>query len=315
MCGVELRRLGDSGLMVSSVGLGTNNFAGRLDDEAARVVLNEALEQGITFIDTADIYGHGSKEGPGGSESQLGRLLEGRRARFVVATKFGMSMSESPLERGASRRWIVQAVENSLRRLRTDYIDLYQVHAPDSETPIEETLRSLDDLVRSGKVRYVGHSNFAAWQIVDADWTARSENLARPISAQMHYSLLTRAIGAEVIPACAAHGLGVIPYFPLESGFLTGKYRPGGEGRGRLSESARAAEVMTPQGFERIAAFERFAGERGHSLLDLAFGWLLSQPIVASVIASASTPEQVRANVAAAEWRLSAADMESFAAL
>jgi aryl-alcohol dehydrogenase-like predicted oxidoreductase len=312
---LELRRLGDSGLLVSAVGLGTNNFASRLHDEAARLVLNEALEQNVTFIDTADIYGRGSEEGTGASESQLGRLLAGRRNRFVLATKVGMAMTESPLERGASRRWIMAEVENSLRRLRTDYIDLYQIHMPDHETPIEETLRALDDLVRSGKVRYVGHSNYAAWQVADADWTARTEHLARPISAQMHYNLLNRGIQAEVMPACQAHGLGVIPYFPLESGFLTGKYKPGGEGHGRLSESARAGEVMSPANFERVGAFEKFAQERGHSLLDLAFGWLLSQPIVASVIASASTPEQVRANVAAAEWRLSVAEMEEFSAL
>jgi aryl-alcohol dehydrogenase-like predicted oxidoreductase len=312
---VELRRLGESGLLVSAVGLGTNNFAGRLHEEAARLVLNEAIEQGITFIDTADVYGRGSEVGSGGSEEQLGRLLAGRRNRFVLATKFGMPMSESPFERGASRRWIVAEVENSLRRLRTDYLDLYQIHFPDAETPIEETLRALDDLVRSGKVRYVGHSNLGAWQIVDADWTARIEHLARPISAQMHYNLLNREIQVEVLPACAAHGLGLIPYFPLESGFLTGKYRVGGEGHGRLSESPRAGEVMTAGNFERIEAFEGFATERGHSLLDLAFGWLLSQPIVATVIASASTPEQVRANVAAAEWRLSGEEMEGVAAL
>jgi aryl-alcohol dehydrogenase-like predicted oxidoreductase len=312
---VELRRLGDSGLLVSAVGLGTNNFAGRLHDEAARLVLNEALEQGITFIDTADVYGRGSEEGTGASESQLGRLLAGRRNRFVVATKFGMPMTESPLERGASRHWIAQAVEASLRRLRTDYIDLYQIHTPDPATPIDETLRALDDLVRSGKVRYVGHSNFAAWQIIDADWTARTEHLVRPISAQMHYNLLTRGIEAEVIPACRAHGLSVIPYFPLESGFLTGKYKAGGEGRGRLPDSYRAADVMTPANFERIGAFEKWAVERGRSLLDLALGWLLSQPIVASVIASASTPEQVRANVAAAGRRLTAQQLESFEAL
>lgn len=312
---MELRRLGRSGLMVSAVGLGTNNFAGRLHDEAARLVLNEAVEQGVTFIDTADVYGRGSDDGTGGSEGQLGRLLAGRRSRFVLATKFCLPMSESPLERGASRRWIVAEAENSLRRLRTDYIDLYQIHYPDPETPIDETLRALDDLVSSGKVRYVGHSNFAGWQIADADWTARTEHLARPISAQMHYNLLARGITAEVIPACAAHGLGVIPYFPLESGFLTGKYVSDGSGRGRLAESPRAAEVMTAGNFERIAAFGGFAAERSHSLLDLAFGWLLSQPIVGSVIASASTPEQVRANVAAGEWRLPPADMESFAAL
>jgi aryl-alcohol dehydrogenase-like predicted oxidoreductase len=312
---VEFRQLGDSGLQVSAVGLGTNNFAGRLRDEAARMVVNEALEQGITFIDTADVYGRGSEEGTGGSESQIGRILAGRRARFVIATKVGTAMSESAFERGASRRWIMSEVENSLRRLRTDYIDLYQIHSPDPLTPIDETLRALDDLIRAGKVRYAGHSNFAAWQIADADWTARTEHLNRPISSQMHYNLLVRGIQTEVIPACEAHGLGVIPYFPLESGFLTGKYKPGGEGQGRLSESARAGEVMNPANFERIAAMEAFATERGHSLLDLAFGWLLSQPVVASVIASASTPEQVRANVAAAEWHLSAAEMESVAAL
>jgi len=210
---------------------------------------------------------------------------------------------------------LVQAVEHSLRRLRTDHIDLYQLHVPDPQTPIEETLRALDDLVRSGKVRYVGHSNFAAWQIVDADWTARSAHLARPISAQMYYNLLRRGIRAEVLPACEAHGLGIIPYFPLESGFLTGKYGPNAAGKGRLSESPRAAEILTPANFERIAKFEGFAAERGHPLLDLAFGWLLSQPIVATVIASASTPEQVRANVAAAGWRLSAEELETFAAL
>jgi aryl-alcohol dehydrogenase-like predicted oxidoreductase len=312
---VELRRLGDSGLLVSDVGLGTNNFAGRLHDEAARLVLNEALERGITFIDTADVYGRGSEVGTGGSEEQLGRLLAGRRNRFVIATKFGMPMSESPFERGASRRWIVAEVENSLRRLQTDYIDLYQIHFPDPETPIEETLRALDNLVRSGKVRYVGHSNFAARQIVDADSTARVEHLTRPVSAQMHYNLLNRGIQAEVMPTCAARGLGLIPYFPLESGLLTGKYRPGGQGHGRLSDSPRSGEVMTAANFERIGAFEAFATERGHSLLDLAFGWLLSQTIVATVIASASTPEQVRANVAAAEWRLSGEEMEGVAAL
>lgn len=312
---MEYRPLADSGLIVSALGLGTNNFAGRLDDEAARAVLDESLELGVTFIDTADVYGRGSAEGLGASENQLGRLLAGRRGRFILATKFGFPMSESPMERGASRRWIVTELENSLQRLRTDYIDLYQVHLPDPETPIEETLRALDDLVRAGKVRYVGHSNFAAWQIADADWTAQTAHLARPISAQMHYNLLVRDIQAEVIPACRAFGLGIIPYFPLQSGFLTGKYRRDGQGRGRLSESARAAEVLTPANFGRLEGFERFAAASGHSLLDLAFGWLLSQPIVGSVIASASTPQQVRANVAAAEWRLSAAEMEAVAPL
>ena len=312
---MEYRRLGDSGLLVSAVGLGTNNFAGRLHDEAARAVLNQAFELGISFIDTADLYGHGSEAGPGASENQLGRLLAGRRTNFILATKFGQPMGESVYERGASRGWIVRAVEASLRRLQTDYIDLYQVHTPDPQTPIEETLRAFDDLVRAGKVRWIGHSNFAAWQIADAEWTARTEHLARPISAQMHYNLLVRGIQAEVIPACQAFGLGVIPYFPLESGFLTGKYRPNGVGKGRLTESARSGEILTTENFERIERLEGFAVERGHKLLDLAFGWLLSQPVVGSVIASASSPDQVKANVAAAEWRLSVAEMEDVAGL
>ena len=312
---MEFRRLGDSGLLVSAVGLGTNNFAGRLDDEAARAVLNEALELGVTFIDTADIYGRGSEEGLGASEGQRGRLLAGRRHDVILATKFGHAMGESVYERGASRGWIVRAVEASLRRLRTDYVDLYQVHTPDPETPIEETLRALDDLVRAGKVRWIGHSNFAAWQIADADWTARSRGLARPISAQMHYNLLVRGIEAEVIPACLAFGLGVIPYFPLASGFLTGKYRAGAAGKGRLAESARASEIMTEANFARLERLESFATERDRKLLDLAFGWLLSRPIVGSVIASASTPDQVRANVAAAQWRLTAAEMVEVAGL
>ncbi len=312
---MEYRRLGESGLLVSAVGLGTNNFAGRLHDEAARAVLNEALELGVTFIDTADVYGRGSEEGLGASENQLGRLLAGRRQNVILATKFGHAMGESLYERGASRGWIVRAAEASLRRLRTDYIDLYQIHVPDPQTPIEETLRALDDLVRAGKVRWIGHSNFAAWQMADADWTARTCHLPRPISAQMHYNLIVRDIQAEVIPACRRFGLGVIPYFPLESGFLTGKYRPTGEGRGRLAESARAGETLTAANFERIERLERFAVERKHTLLDLAFGWLLSQPIVGSVIASASTPDQVEANVASAEWRLSAAEMDEVAGL
>jgi aryl-alcohol dehydrogenase-like predicted oxidoreductase len=224
-------------------------------------------------------------------------------------------MSAAVEERGASRGWIMRTVEGSLRRLRTDYIDLYQVHTPDPHTPIDETLRALDDLVRSGKVRYVGHSNFAAWQVADADWTARTEHLARPVSAQMHYNLIVRGIQGEVIPACEAFGLGVIPYFPLASGFLTGKYRAGGEGKGRLAESPRADEIMTEANFDRLTKLEAFALECGHSLLDLAFGWLLSQPIVGPVIASASSPEQVRANVAAAEWRLKPNEMEAVAAL
>jgi aryl-alcohol dehydrogenase-like predicted oxidoreductase len=311
---VEHRRLGQAGPLVSAVGLGTNNFAAQLDDTAARAVLDRALDLGVTFIDTADTYGRLSPAGAGASESQLGRLLGTRRKDVLVATKFGNPMSDSPDERGASRRWIMTSVEASLRRLQTDWIDLYQVHRPDPSTPIEETLAALDELVQAGKVRYVGHSNFSAEQTAAADGAARAGGWARPVSAQMHYSLLTRAIEADVIPTCASLGLGLIPYFPLESGFLTGKYRADGSGRGRLPESTRAAELMTAANFERIEGLAQFAQQRGHSLLDLAFGWLLCHPIVGPVIASASTPEQVRANVAAAEWRLSPAEVEALAA-
>jgi aryl-alcohol dehydrogenase-like predicted oxidoreductase len=310
---VEYRQLGRSGLKVSAVGLGTNNFASRLHDDAARQVLNEAIEQGVTFIDTADVYGRGATTAAGSSEEQLGRLLAGRRNGVVIATKFRHAMSELPNERGASRAWLMSAVEGSLRRLRTDYIDLYQIHAPDPETPVDETLRALDDLVRAGKVRYVGHSNFPAWQIADADWAARTEHLSRPVSAQMHYNLLNRAIQAEVIPACEALGLGIVPYFPLESGLLTGKYGPGKNGRGRLLEHPRAGEIMSPESMARVGRLEAWASEADHSLLDLAFGWLLSQPVVSTVIASASSPEQVRANVAASGWRLATDQMQAVA--
>jgi aryl-alcohol dehydrogenase-like predicted oxidoreductase len=312
---MEHRQLGRSGPLVSAVGLGTNNLGSRLDDRAAAEVLDRAFELGVTFIDTADVYGRSYGAGAGASESQLGRLLGARRRDVVLATKFGHEMSDSLAERGASRRWIEKAAEASLRRLQTDWIDLYQLHVADPATPIEETLRALEDLVQAGKVRYVGHSNLAAWQIVDADWTARAHDLARPVSAQMHYSLLAREIQAEVIPACEALGLGIIPYFPLESGFLTGKYRRNGAGTGRLVGSDREAGMKTPTNFDRLEPMEAFAVERGRGLLDLAFGWLLSQPIVGPVIASASTAEQVAANVAAAEWRLSAAEMDAVAGL
>jgi aryl-alcohol dehydrogenase-like predicted oxidoreductase len=306
---VEYRRLGRSGLLVSAVGLGTNNFGTRLDEAGTRRVLDQALELGITFVDTADSYGRGA------SEALIGKLLGPRRKDVVLATKFSSPMGDSPYQRGTSRRWLIEALDASLRRLATDAIDLYQIHFPDPETPIEETLRALDDVVAAGKVRYVGYSNFAAWQIVEGQWTARSEHLVRPISTQNHYNLLRREVEAEVLPAARAHGLGVIPYFPLESGFLTGKYRPGKTPQGaRLEGSARAGEVLRPANFERLERWEAFASSRGRSLVELAVGWLLSHPEVGSVIAGASSAEQVRANVEAGTWRLEAAEMEMVAA-
>jgi aryl-alcohol dehydrogenase-like predicted oxidoreductase len=291
------------------VGLGTNNFGTRLDEAGTRRVLDQALELGITFVDTADSYGRGA------SEALIGKLLGPRRKDVVLATKFSSPMGNSPYQRGTSRRWLIEALDASLRRLATDAIDLYQIHFPDPETPIEETLRALDDVVAAGKVRYVGYSNFAAWQIVEGQWTARSEHLVRPISTQNHYNLLRREVEAEVLPAARAHGLGVIPYFPLESGFLTGKYRPGKTPQGaRLEGSARAGEVLRPANFERLERWEAFASSRGRSLVELAVGWLLSHPEVGSVIAGASSAEQVRANVEAGTWRLEAAEMEMVAA-
>jgi aryl-alcohol dehydrogenase-like predicted oxidoreductase len=306
---MEHRRLGRSGLLVSAVGLGTNNIGSRLDATASRAVVDAALDAGITFIDTADTYGKGA------SETTLGQVLGNRRREVLIATKFGGAFG-GPLERGASRRWIVTEVEASLRRLRTDWIDLYQVHFPDPETPIEETLRALDDLVHAGKVRYVGTSNFAAWQIVDADWTARAGHLTRPISVQHHYNLLRREIEADVLPVARAFGLGVIPYFPLASGFLTGKYRRGeGADAGRLRDSPNAARLLNDPNYDRLERFETFAVERGRTVTDLAFAFLLGQPEVGPVIASASSPAQVQANVAAAEWRLSADEAAEVAAL
>lgn len=307
---MDYRRLGHSGLLVSEVGLGTNNFGTRLDEARGREVLHQALDLGITFIDTADVYGKGA------SESLLGKLLGPRRQQVVLATKVGMAMSDSPYEVGGSRRWIFQSVEASLRRLGTDWIDLYQLHQPDPATPIDETLQALDDLVRAGKVRYAGYSNFAAWQLVDADWTARTGHLARPISAQDHYNLLVRDIERELLPTCRALGLGLIPYFPLESGFLTGKYREGVTPPGaRLGESPLAGRVLTPENFARLERLRQFAEEGHHALLGLAFSWLLSHAEVASVIASASSAEQVRQNMQAATWRLDASEMEAVGAI
>ena len=303
---MEYRRLGESGLLVSEVGLGTNNFGQRLDQERTRHVIDRALDLGITFIDTADTYGGGD------SERFIGRALGTRRHQVVLATKFGAGSGEKAHQQGGSRRWIIECVEASLRRLDTDYIDLYQMHRPDPGTPILETLQALDDLVRQGKVRYIGHSNFGAWQIVDAQWTARTEHLTHPISAQHHYNLLNRGVERDVLPACRSLGLGLIPYFPLASGFLTGKYRPGVTPEGtRLAGSPRAASILSDDNFQQLERLHRFGAERGHTILELAMGWLLSRPEVSSVIAGATSPEQVDQNVQCSQWRLDPADLEA----
>jgi aryl-alcohol dehydrogenase-like predicted oxidoreductase len=307
---MRYRPLGRSGLLVSVVGLGCNNFGGRLDLEAARAVVDAALDAGVTLLDTADVYG-----GPGGSETILGQLLEGRRDEVVLATKFGMSMGEeSERELRGSRRYIRRAVEASLQRLRTDYIDLYQYHRPDGTTPVAETLEALSELVTEGKVRYVGCSNFAAWQLIDAEWISQSGGLPRFISAQNEYSLLERGAEAELLPACERHGIGVLPYFPLANGLLTGKYRRGEPAPAGTRLAARA-QVLDHADFDRIDALEAFAAAAGRSLLELAIGGLAAQPAVASVIAGATTADQVRANVAAGAWIPDAGELEQLAEL
>ena len=305
---MEHRRLGTSGLKVSLAGLGTNNFGMRLDYDQSAAVVEAALDAGINFFDTADIYGGGR------SEEYLGRALGSRRQDVLIATKFAMPIGEGTFTRGGSRHYIERAVAASLDRLGTDYIDVYQMHQPDPDTPIDETLEALTDLVHRGGVRYIGHSNFSGWQIADADWTARTRGLARFVSAQNEWSLLQRGVEAEVMPACRQFGLGQLPFFPLASGFLTGKYRRGAdlpEGT-RLAAWQRAmperiAALTADANFDTLEALERYAADHGRSILDLALSWLASDPAVSSVIAGATKPEQIEANVASTlAWRLTA---------
>jgi len=299
---VEYRNLGDSGLKISLAGLGCNNFGMRCDPEQSRAVVHRALDEGVTFFDTADIYGN-----RGASEELLGKALGKRRREVVVATKFGMPMGAGPYDRGASRRYLMAAAEASLRRLDTDYLDLYQLHQPDPDTPQEETLAALDDLVRAGKVRYLGNSNFSGWQVADADWISRTRSFARYVSAQNQYNLLDRRIERDLLPACQKFGLGMLPYFPLASGFLTGKYRRGAEppeGTRLAVMQPMAKQVMTEQNFATLERLEEFARGRGHTLVELATSWLACQPVVSSVISGATRPEQVTENVKACGWKL-----------
>lgn len=299
---MRTRRLGADGPEVSAVGLGTNNFGTRVDLDGTRAVVDAALDAGVTLIDTADIYGN-----KGGSESFLGEVLQGRRDDVVLATKFGGDMGDGTEARG-SRDYIRKAVDASLQRLRTDWIDLYQYHTPDKITPFAETFGALDELVREGKVRHIGHSNLTATQVEEVDALAREHGWARPVSAQNRYSLLHRDPEEDLLPVCERLGLGVLPYFPLASGLLTGKYKRG-RPRPEGTRLETRDEVFTDGAFDRLEALEAFGDERGLSLLDVAIGGLLAQPAVASVIAGATKPEQVRANAAAVEWEPNAADV------
>ncbi len=301
------RNLGRSGLRVSLVGLGCNNFGGRIDLDATRKVVDAAIEHGITLFDTADIYGE-----RGGSETALGEVLGARRKQIVLASKFGMNMDDEGIKKGGSRAYIMNAVEDSLRRLKTDWLDLYQIHRFDPLTPIDETLRALEDLTRQGKVRYIGCSNFAPWQMADAAWAARDINVAGFASCQDEYSLLVRGAERELIPAARHYGMGLLPYFPLANGALTGKYKrnaPMPEGARLTKLPQRAGEIFSDANWTRIEKLTAFAEARGKTLVELAFSWLAAQPVVSSVIAGATRPEQVAANVKAAEWALSAEEL------
>ena len=306
---MRVRHVGNSGLHVSVVGLGCNNFGWRLDAERTRDVVHAALGAGITFFDTAESYGDGD------SERFLGAALAGRREEVVIATKFGWGRGPGDREipRG-SAEYVRAAIDRSLERLGTDYVDLYQYHRPDGETPIEETLGALDELVRAGKVRHVGSSNFSAAQVREADAVARERGFARFVSAQNEYSLLAREVEQELVPALEELGLGLIPYFPLARGLLTGKVRrgeppPPGTRLAQQGLGLAGGRDVNDEDWDRLEALEAFAAARGLSLLDVAIGGLAAMPAVASVIAGASSPEQVRANAAAGEWVPSAAEL------
>jgi len=308
---MEYRPLGTSGLKVSALGLGGNSFGPRVDEQGTARVIHQALDLGVTFIDTANIYGSGQ------SEIFIGKALKGRRAQAVIATKFGRVWDESPNGRGASRSHIMEQVEGSLSRLGTDFIDLYQLHIHDPDTPIEETLRALDDCVRQGKVRYLGCSQVSAWQACEAVWTSRRLNLHGYVSVQPWYNLLQRGIEKEMLPFCRAYGLGIIPYFPLEGGFLTGKYRPGEPPAAgtRFAGNSMFGKRLNPRNFSILKGLEAFSAKRNRPVAELALAWLLANPQVSTVIAGATRPEQVSANARALDWKLNAGELQEIDAI
>jgi aryl-alcohol dehydrogenase-like predicted oxidoreductase len=304
---MQYRRLGHSGLQVSVIGLGTNNFGPRLDYSAAERVLRQAVEAGINFIETSNTYGEGQ------AETFIGKALRSTRSQVLLATKVASNIGDGPNMHGASRKHILEEVDRSLQRLQTDYLDLYQIHYYDPFTPLEETLRTMDHLIHQGKVRYIGCSNFAAWQVADAMGVSRALGLEPLVSVEPEYSMLKRAIEKELLPCCTRYQLGILPYFPLASGFLTGKYRrgqPAAAGTRFAVQQQRAATILTPENFAVLEQLEAFAAVRARPLVELAFAWLLAHPQVSSVIAGATTPEQIIANVQAANWHLSAIEME-----
>jgi aryl-alcohol dehydrogenase-like predicted oxidoreductase len=308
---MHYRRLGRSGLRVSAIGLGGNTFGRYADEATTAAIVRQALDVGINFIDTADVYGHGA------SEELLGKAIRGHRDELLIATKVGSAMGERPNERGSSRKHILEGCDASLRRLDIETIDLYQIHWFDPETPLEETLGALDVLVRAGKVRYVGCSNYPAWRVAQAHWVSEREHLARYVSVQPEYNLLERQVEAELVPCCLEFGLGIIPYFPLAAGVLTGKYKPGEpppEGT-RGHDNPRFAPRLEPKTLEAVQRLDAWARERGHSGGELALAWLATRPGVATVIAGTTRPEQVATNARAAEWQLTEDDLHEIDAM
>ena len=307
---METRVIGKDGPKVSVIGLGCNNFGGRLDLAGTRDVVAKAIDLGINFFDTADIYGGRGYNNYGGSEVDLGAVLGSRRKDVVLATKFGMVFQGAGS--GAKRSYVMSACEASLKRLKTDYIDLYQIHTPDSSTPIEETLRALDDLQKQGKVRFIGCSNFSAAQIDEAMKVSAQSNLAAFVSSQDEYSLLVRDEESSTVPVLQRAGLGLLPYFPLASGMLTGKYKrgqPGPKGA-RLSGPGMSGRYMNDKNWAIVEKLEAFCAQRGKTILELAFAWILAHDYVPSVIAGATSPEQVEQNARCASWKLTAAEKE-----
>ncbi len=306
---MDYRQLGRTGLQVSAIGLGTNNFGRQLDAKATEIVINHALDMGINMIDTANSYSGGR------SEEFIGRALKGKRHKAIIATKVSSRVGEGPNMGGNSRQHILAEVENSLRRLGTDYIDLYQIHWWDPDTPIEETIKTLNDLISQGKVRYIGCSNLKAWQLCESVWTARTSGLASFASIQPRYSMMDREVESELAPFCESYGVGILPYYPLANGFLTGKYVRGQtvpEGT-RLADNDRG--MFTDENFDMLERLEAFCAERGHTVLELAFAWLLANPNVSSVIAGATKAEQVVGNAKAGGWRLTKEEYEEATAM
>lgn len=303
---MNYRQLGNAGLMVSEIGLGTNQFGGKVDLKTTKEIIRAAVEAGINLIDTADVYQDGR------SEEFIGKAVSGIRDQVLIATKVHYPVGEGPNQRGSSRQHIMEGVEASLRRLNVDVIDLYQLHDWDQRTPIQETMRALDDLISSGKVRYLGASNFSSWQVTHANALAELKGWSAFVSVQPHYNMLVRGIEEELLPACEYFGWGVLPYFPLAGGFLTGKYRQDEEppegSRGETSEYVQG--FMSPENYRRIERLEDFAQDRGHTMTELAHAWLLSQPQVSSVISGATRVEHVTSNARAAGWKLTEGEQE-----